>query len=70
MDLSWIVNPQVSNLRINYELIIYFNLKKEDSREVVMKKLREGGFLQIYEERDKELVKCTLRLNNFRWLLQ
>jgi len=27
LDLSWIVNPQASNLRINYELIIYFNLK-------------------------------------------
>ena len=58
--------PQFAKLDTDF---IYFNLKKEDSREVVMKKLRGGGFLQIYEERDKELVKCTLRLNNFRYSL-
>ncbi|MEJ6621444.1 MAG: hypothetical protein QNL93_05830 [Opitutae bacterium] len=46
---------------------IYSDLKKEDSREAVMNKLRKGGFLQIYEERDKELVKCSLRLNGFRY---
>ena len=37
--------PQFAKLDTDF---IYFNLKKEDSREVVMKKLREGGFLQIY----------------------
>jgi hypothetical protein len=49
--------------------LIYSDLKKGDSREVVMNKLRMGGFLQIYEEREKELVKCSLRLNGFRYQL-
>ena len=48
---------------------IFSDLLPEDSRKVVMQKLRNGGFLQIYEERDKGLVKCTFRLNDFRYEL-
>ncbi len=48
---------------------IFSDLKKGDSRKVVMSKLRKSGFIQIYEERDKGLVKCTLRLNSFRYEL-
>ncbi len=48
---------------------IFADLKKGDSRIEVMKKMRNLGFLQIYEERDKGLVKCTLKLNGFRYEL-
>ena len=48
---------------------IFSDLQTGDSRKVVMQKLCDGGFLQIYEERDKGLVKCTFRLNNFRYEL-
>ena len=48
---------------------IFSDLKQGDSRKEVMKKLRDQGFIQIYEERDKGLVKCSLKLNNFRYQL-
>ena len=48
---------------------VFSDLKKGDSRKVVMQKLRNLGFIQIYEERENELVKCTLRLNGFRYEL-
>lgn len=48
---------------------IFANLKQDDSRKEVMEKLRSGGFKQIYEERENELIKCTLRLNGFRYEL-
>ena len=48
---------------------IFSDLKEGDSRKKVMEKFRKSGFLQIYEERDKGLVKCTFRLNNFRYEL-
>lgn len=48
---------------------VYANLKVGDSREVVLQKLRDNEFIQIYEERDKELVKCTVRWNGFRYEL-
>ena len=49
--------------------VIYSDLKRGDSRESVMNKMRGAGFLQIYEERDNNLVKCALRLNGFRYEL-
>ena len=48
---------------------IHANLKKGDSREVVLDKLRKASFIQIYEERDRELVKCAVRWNGFRYEL-
>ena len=48
---------------------VYANLKLGDSREVVLQKLRQAEFIQIYEERDKGLVKCTVRWNGFRYEL-
>ena len=46
---------------------IFSDLKEGDSRKAVMDKLRNAGFIRIYEERDKGLVKCTFRLNSFRY---
>ncbi len=48
---------------------IYADLKVGDSREVVLDKLRKGSFIQIYEERDRGLVKCSVRWNGFRYEL-
>jgi len=48
---------------------IYSNLKMGDSRKDVLSKMRESGFLQIYEERDNQLVKCALKINGFRYEL-
>ena len=45
---------------------VYANLKVGDSREVVLQKLRDNEFIQIFEERDKELVKCTVRWNGLK----
>jgi|TARA_B100001094_G_C18067473_1_gene738209 hypothetical protein len=49
--------------------VIYSDLKVGDSREVVLEKLRKASFIQIYEERDRELVKCSVRWNGFRYEL-
>ncbi len=51
------------------EPYVYANLKKGDSRKVVLSKLREGGFLQIYEEREKGLVRCALQWGGLRYQL-
>ena len=48
---------------------IYADLKTGDSREVVMDKLRKGSFIQIYEEKDRGLIKCSVRWNGFRYEL-
>ena len=51
------------------EPFIYADLKLGDSREVVLHKLRAGGFIQIYEERDKGLVRCTIKWDGMRYEL-
>lgn len=51
------------------DFFIYANLKEGDTREVVMEKLRTGGFIQIYEERDKGLVRCTIKWDDMRFQL-
>ncbi len=51
------------------DLFIYADLREGDSKEVVMKKLRAGGFIQIYEERDKGLVRCTIKWDGKRYSL-
>ena len=48
---------------------LYSKLKLGDSREVILQKLRDEGFVQIYEERNNGLVKCTVRWNGFRYEL-
>ena len=48
---------------------IYSDLKTGDSREIVMEKLRKGSFIQIYEEKDRGLIKCSVRWNGFRYEL-
>jgi hypothetical protein len=59
-------SPGMSNLGSGF---IYSDLQVGDSREVVLGKLRKASFVQIYEERDRELVKCTVRWNGFRYEL-
>ena len=51
------------------DLFIYADLKEGDSKKVVMKKLRAGGFIQIYEERDMGVVRCAIRWDGFRYEL-
>lgn len=48
---------------------IYSDLKVGDSREVVLDKLRKASFIQIYEERDRGLIKCSVRWSGFRYEL-
>jgi hypothetical protein len=48
---------------------IFSNLKMGDSRKDVLSKMRESGYLQIYEERNNQLVKCALKINGFRYEL-
>ena len=59
-------SPAMSDLGSGF---IYSDLQVGDSREVVLDKLRKANFLQIYEERDRELVKCSVRWNGFRYEL-
>ncbi len=57
------------DLRLEGENFIYADLQKGDSRDEVFEKLRGNGFIQIYEEREKELIKCSIRWNGFRYEL-
>ena len=59
-------SPEMSDLGSGF---IYSDLKIGDSREVVLEKLRKADFIQIYEERDRGLVKCSIRWNGFRYEL-
>ena len=59
-------SPGMSDLGSGF---IYTDLQVGDSREVVLGKLRKASFVQIYEERDRELVKCSVRWNGFRYEL-
>ena len=59
-------SPAMSDLGSGF---IYSDLQVGDSREVVLGKLRKASFVQIYEERDRELVKCSVRWNGFRYEL-
>jgi hypothetical protein len=59
-------SPGMSELGSGF---IYSDLKTGDSREVVMDKLRKGSFIQIYEEKDRDLIKCSVRWNGFRYEL-
>jgi hypothetical protein len=59
-------SPGMSELGSGF---IYSDLKAGDSREVVLDKLRKGSFIQIYEERDRGLIKCSVRWNGFRYEL-
>ena len=51
------------------EPFIYADLMFGDSRKVVLQKLKVGGFIQIYEERDKGLVRCTIKWDGMRYEL-
>ena len=45
---------------------IYGGLKYGDSRDEVLRNLKQG-FIQIYEERDKGVVHCAVRWDGFRY---
>jgi hypothetical protein len=57
------------DLTLEGEPFIYADLKLGDSRKVVLQKLKVGGFIQIYEERDKGLVRCTIKWDGMRYEL-
>lgn len=63
---SSVDSPQIAKAGSPY---IYADLVQGDSRETVLEKLRKGGFIQIYEERDKGLVRCTVKWNRVRYQL-
>lgn len=67
-NFLWADESSLGFVKVGSEFI-FANLKENDSRKEVMLKLRNGGFKQIYEERENELIKCTLRLNGFRYEL-
>ena len=48
---------------------IFSDLKEGDSRKAVMDKLRNAGFIQIYEERDQGVVRCAVRWDGLRYEL-
>ena len=59
-------SPGMADLNSSF---IYSDLKVGDTRDVVLEKLRKADFIQIYEERDRGLVKCSIRWNGFRYEL-
>ena len=63
--------PEKSLLNLQRRRTIYLcgSQKKGDSREIVLSKLEAGGFLQIYEEREKGLVRCTIKWGEKRYQL-
>lgn len=62
--------PQVSpNLEKAGSKFIYGGLQKGDSRAVIHKKLRENGFIQIYEEQQSGVIRCAVRWDGFRFEL-
>lgn len=48
---------------------IFADLREGDSREVILKKLKEAKFREIYEEKEKNLIRCAAKLNGFRYEL-
>ena len=59
-------SPGMADLNSSF---IYSDLKVGDTRDVVLEKLRIAVFIQIDEERDRGLVKCSIRWNGFRYEL-
>ena len=47
--------------------VIYANLLKGDSREIVLEKLKQAKFREITEEKEKGLIRCAAKLNGFRY---
>ena len=48
---------------------IFADLREGDSREVILKKLKEAKFREIHEEKEKSLIRCAAKLNGFRYEL-
>ena len=62
----WGDSPPLSKVDSGF---LYSDLKAGDSRETILQKLRKSNFLQLYEEKDKELIKCAVRWDGFRYEL-
>ena len=69
LSASPFIYAESPDLEWKREDFIYAELQKGDSREAVLNKLRTGGFAQIYEEKENNLVKCTIRWNGFSYEL-
>ena len=59
-------SPDLENAGSNF---IYGGLTYGDSRKEVLSKLRKQGFIQIYEERDEDVVRCAVRWDDLRYEL-
>ena len=46
---------------------VFADIRKGDSREIVLGKLKKAKFREINEEKEKLLVRCTAKLNGFRY---
>ena len=46
---------------------LFADLVKGDDRETVRKKLAKANFREIHEEKEKQLLRCALKLNGFRY---
>ena len=49
--------------------LIFADLREGDSREDILKKLKGAKFREIHEEKEKRLIRCTAKLNGFRYEL-
>jgi len=69
MGATAFLQAESPDLTLEGEPFIYADLMFGDSRKVVLQKLKVGGFIQIYEERDKGLVRCTIKWDGMRYEL-
>jgi hypothetical protein len=46
---------------------IFGDLRKGDSRAVVLNKLKQAKYREITDEKEKGLIRCTTKLNDFRY---
>ena len=46
---------------------VFADLRKGDTGKVVLEKLKRGKFREISEEKPKGLIRCAVKLNNFRY---
>ncbi len=46
---------------------LFSDLRKGDDRPTVIAKLKKAGFRQVYEDKEKDLVRCACKVNGFRY---
>ncbi len=47
--------------------LLFADLRKGDERPAVLAKLKKAGFREIYEEKEKALIRCACKVNGFRY---